>query len=496
MSAWLRLVVVVGMLSCVTNALAATQDQIESARARGLAWLILNQNGDGSWQTSSGLGVQSTAATIEAMLNSSISKGKVFGAAVTWLKNADAPSVDSLSRKIVALSRAGTNATTDLDRLMTYRNSLAAWGAYDKYYTSYPDTALAVSATRAAAYYYYGSVSTQVQELGNTLWGNILPGQLANGSWMFASQGGVSPSQMVGAIMPTAYNVMELQAAHNVYGWDVFTGSGYKLTTSITNGVNWLLSKKYSDKGFGDSGQSSVLETALAYQALDAVGSNDPAKGGALDYLISQQDAATGSWGNDPFQTAMVLKTFPPVPQATPLKDTDNDGIPDVVEAILGTNSLVADGRAGIKGNGQGLSGVTTSLITAIGYLGQTFTKVLTTNGGTAPYSYAITSGGPPDGLVLASDGTISGTPTVVGTFNFSCLVTDSAGLTDTVASQIPIRLPGDCDGNGVVSVDEVQSALNMLSGAKPAESCVDMNGDGVVSLDEATAVQRANLGQ
>lgn len=50
--------------------------------------------------------------------------------------------------------------------------------------------------------------------------------------------------------------------------------------------------------------------------------------------------------------------------------------------------------------------------------------------GGTAPYSYAIASGSLPAGISLASDGSLTGTPTAGGTFNFTVTATDSSGGT------------------------------------------------------------------
>ncbi|MDO7849880.1 putative Ig domain-containing protein, partial [Hymenobacter sp. M29] len=47
--------------------------------------------------------------------------------------------------------------------------------------------------------------------------------------------------------------------------------------------------------------------------------------------------------------------------------------------------------------------------------------------GGTAPYSYAITAGALPAGLTLASNGTLSGTPTAGGSFNFTVTATDAS---------------------------------------------------------------------
>ncbi|MDH4418779.1 MAG: IPTL-CTERM sorting domain-containing protein [Acidovorax sp.] len=48
-------------------------------------------------------------------------------------------------------------------------------------------------------------------------------------------------------------------------------------------------------------------------------------------------------------------------------------------------------------------------------------------SGGMAPYSYLLASGALPGGLSLSSSGTISGTPTAVGTFQFMVSATDSS---------------------------------------------------------------------
>ncbi|AEM49468.1 outer membrane autotransporter barrel domain protein [Stenotrophomonas maltophilia JV3] len=48
--------------------------------------------------------------------------------------------------------------------------------------------------------------------------------------------------------------------------------------------------------------------------------------------------------------------------------------------------------------------------------------------GGTAPYTYAIASGSLPAGVTLASNGSLAGTPTAGGTFNFTVTATDSSG--------------------------------------------------------------------
>ena len=61
------------------------------------------------------------------------------------------------------------------------------------------------------------------------------------------------------------------------------------------------------------------------------------------------------------------------------------------------------------------------------GQIGAVYSQTLTTSGGTAPYSYAVTGGSLPAGISLATDGTLSGSPTAGGPFSFTVTATDSS---------------------------------------------------------------------
>jgi hypothetical protein len=60
------------------------------------------------------------------------------------------------------------------------------------------------------------------------------------------------------------------------------------------------------------------------------------------------------------------------------------------------------------------------------GQQGTAYSQALSATGGTAPYTYAITAGALPTGLTL-TNGTIAGTPTTNGTFNFTVTATDAS---------------------------------------------------------------------
>ena len=96
------------------------------------------------------------------------------------------------------------------------------------------------------------------------------------------------------------------------------------------------------------------------------------------------------------------------------------------------TDNLVVSGDAssasltvGLSGSGMpGLVVATTSL--PAGQPQAPYAAQLGASGGTAPYSWSVSSGNLPAGLTLGSTGAISGTPTQSGTSSFSVSVKDS----------------------------------------------------------------------
>jgi CSLREA domain-containing protein len=78
------------------------------------------------------------------------------------------------------------------------------------------------------------------------------------------------------------------------------------------------------------------------------------------------------------------------------------------------------------------------------GTVGTAYNQTLTASGGTAPYTFAVTSGSLPGGLNLASGGALTGTPTASGSFNFTVTATDNTGCTGTRAYNVIVS------GNGL----------------------------------------------
>jgi hypothetical protein len=70
------------------------------------------------------------------------------------------------------------------------------------------------------------------------------------------------------------------------------------------------------------------------------------------------------------------------------------------------------------------------------------YSQTINAQGGTSPYTFAVTSGALPTGTTLnTSSGVISGTPSAANTFSFTITVTDSLGFTGSQAFQIIIAV-------------------------------------------------------
>lgn len=422
---------VIAGLSVNLAAQGATSAQLDAARASGLAWLYQHQQGDGSWSAVPGLEVQSTSAVVDALLNAGVNYGNTYNAAVARLASAKPGSTDSLARQVSSLNRAGNDVSQQSTQLQSARNIYLAWGALPGYGTSVADTSLALSAMLDAVPGYANN------DLLTALCNTTLPGQSASGGWPYLVKGGNAPVNAANpSIIPTAYTILLLQKVNTTRFTGVTCGgTPYTFSTVINNAINYLLTQKNPDNGFGENGVSGALETALAYRAIQAVNPANTALAPAQDYLVNTQ--VNGAWANDPFQTALALQTLPP----TTLADTAKDGIPDTVKTILGITSVAA-GRNLRPGNGLGVPGLTAPLLVAAATVNQAYGYTLSASGGSAPYVFRIAGGSLPGGLTLASNGQISGTPNTLGAFNFTYEVTDSLNAVTDVSGQIQVNAP------------------------------------------------------
>jgi len=73
------------------------------------------------------------------------------------------------------------------------------------------------------------------------------------------------------------------------------------------------------------------------------------------------------------------------------------------------------------------------------GWTHTVYGDTLTESGGTAPFTWSVSSGSLPPGISLSADGNLSGTPTATGTSSFTVQVTDANNQTATEATSITV---------------------------------------------------------
>lgn len=88
------------------------------------------------------------------------------------------------------------------------------------------------------------------------------------------------------------------------------------------------------------------------------------------------------------------------------------------------------------------------------GEFGQPYSTQLMAGCGTAPYAWALTSGSLPDGVTLAPDGLLSGTPLASGSFGFTAHVEDASGSAATIDLNLTITPPPAGTVSGFVTAD------------------------------------------
>ncbi len=76
------------------------------------------------------------------------------------------------------------------------------------------------------------------------------------------------------------------------------------------------------------------------------------------------------------------------------------------------------------------------------GTAGVSYSQSLSQTGALGTPTYAVTAGALPAGLTLSTSGILSGTPTVVGTFNFTVTVADASGCMGSQAYTLVIACP------------------------------------------------------
>ena len=169
----------------------------------------------------------------------------------------------------------------------------------------------------------------------------------------------------------------------------------------------------------------------LASSTTPVITTNSPLPIGSVGATYAQILAATG--GTAPYSWHVISGSLPLA------LNLSTSGVISGTPITTGTSTFVvqvADSRGSSSTSAFGLTinppVVPPTIVTpsplAPGTVGVAYSQTLAASGGVTPYTWSITSGSLPSGLSLTTAGIISGTPTSVGTSNFTVQVAGSNG--------------------------------------------------------------------
>ena len=142
----------------------------------GLSWLTSVQTSTGNWPEVNTSEYYSTTTALDAVYlldptNSSYASG------FAWMTGQVVSPTDYLSRRIIALKRAGADISAEREGLLLYRNTDGGWGGESTYLSDAIDTALALQALKAAN---YSNATVQYQAINF-----LITNQNSDGGWGF-----------------------------------------------------------------------------------------------------------------------------------------------------------------------------------------------------------------------------------------------------------------------------------------------------------------------
>ena len=167
-----------------------------------------------------------------------------------------------------------------------------------------------------------------------------------------------------------------------------------------------------------------------------------------------------------------------------------------VVATVLLTVSCGPATNAAAQGNNQAPQSLALSGSFPRGVAQQTYNSVLAVNGGNSPYQFSVRSGQLPPGVVLNPlTGSVSGTPTASGIYNFQIRVTDLPHGEFGIQQFAMIVLPPGGGGGGVqVTVAPSSVTLNSNQTQQFTAAVTGTTNTGVTWTASAGAITQAGL--
>lgn len=280
-------------------------------------------------------------------------------------------------------------------------------------------------------------------------------------------------SPLQGATEGTAYSQqMAAQGGTPPYSWAITAGTlpaglsmsatGAITGTPTTTGVS-SVTIQVTDSILGTASGSFSITVSCPSLALVTT---SPLPNGVQGTAYSLQFQATG--GITPYSWTLTGGTLPTgitlassgLLSGTPTANGSFSPVVQVADSCVATPQTASNTFSlTIAPTPVPLSITTTSPLPS-GTQGVAYSTSLAATGGTQPYFWSVISGSLPTGLSLASNGTISGTPTTIGVYAATIRVTDNVGATASGSFQITISCPSLAITSSTTLPQGTQSSL------------------------------------
>ncbi|HSZ62495.1 MAG TPA: putative Ig domain-containing protein [Terriglobales bacterium] len=444
-------------------ALTSSSTGIDQGQTASITALVTNDSKSAgvSWSVSGG-GTLSGQTTTSATYNAPASVASAFTATVTATSITDATKSASLAIKVNPLPVITTTSLPAATAGTAYATTLTASGGTSPFNWTVTSGSLPLglsligntgSITGTPTGTGGGSVTFQVKDAAGNSDSRALTITVNPPPALTITTTSLGP-----ALIGVAYT-QTLQATGGVptYAWSVTAGSlPTGLSLSTTGVISGIPSGAVGTSSFTVTVTDSQTPTAATRSAnLSIVVSEPPLSvtttslaGGSVGTVYNQTLEAIG--GTPPYTWSISAGTLPP---GLSLSNPANGTISGTPTGT-GTSNFtvkVTDSTTPTAGTATAVLSITINTALAIttaslpgGSVGTAYSATIVATGGAQPYSWSITSGTLPAGLVINSaGGVISGTPTATGTSDFTVTVADSespsikanAALSITIAS-------------------------------------------------------------
>ena len=294
--------------------------------------------------------------------------------------------------------------------------------------------------------------------------------------------------------VPYALQLTATPGFSTPYSWTTFSSppgltlssSGLISGTPTTMGPYFLRTSVVTAQGSNGPTANKTLSLTIDLAPL-TITTPDPLNSGTINSRYSQIVTATGgltpyAWSATSLPAGLFISASNGLLAGTPTQ-AGNFTVPvTVVDSAKPQNSATVSFTLVIS---SGLKINTTIISDPM--VGVAYTQSLTANGGTTPYSWSISGGFLPAGLSInGTTGTIGGTASVAGAYNFTVKVTDAqqSSATQTFMGTVttPINFLTPALANGVVGTPYSQQ-INATGGTPPLSFTLAANPFGTSTL-------------